>query len=92
MSGFSSRNVRYPRYQDTDLLQLCCSYGSAGVPAVLATISMSDPNKGIHKNYKIVHRPIGPCTKYLFVKNFVCTRVIILFVYDCLMSLHLEFS
>ena len=22
MSGFSSRNVRYPRYQDTDLLQL----------------------------------------------------------------------
>ena len=23
MSGFSSRNVRYPRYQDTDLLQLC---------------------------------------------------------------------
>ena len=25
MSGFSSRNVRYPRYQDTDLLQLCAS-------------------------------------------------------------------
>ena len=23
MSDFSSRNVRYPRYQDTDLLQLC---------------------------------------------------------------------
>ena len=23
MSGFSSRNLRYPRYQDTDLLQLC---------------------------------------------------------------------
>ena len=23
MSGFSSRNVQYPRYQDTDLLQLC---------------------------------------------------------------------
>ena len=22
MSGFSSRNVRYPRYQDTDLLQV----------------------------------------------------------------------
>ena len=23
MSGFSSKNVRYPRYQDTDFLQLC---------------------------------------------------------------------
>ena len=23
MSGFYSRNVRYPRYQDTDFLQLC---------------------------------------------------------------------
>ena len=23
MTGFSSRNVRYPRYQDTDWLQLC---------------------------------------------------------------------
>ena len=23
MSGFSSRNIQYPRYQDTKLLQLC---------------------------------------------------------------------
>ena len=23
MSAFCSKNVRYPRYQDTDLLQLC---------------------------------------------------------------------
>ena len=27
MSGFSSRNVRYPRYQDTNLLQLCGEEG-----------------------------------------------------------------
>ena len=30
MSGFSSRNVRYPRYQDTDLLQLCKVRNIAG--------------------------------------------------------------
>ena len=27
MSGFSSKNVRYPRYQDTDFLQLCKTGG-----------------------------------------------------------------
>ena len=27
MSGFSSKNIRYPRYQDTDFLQLCKTGG-----------------------------------------------------------------
>ena len=31
MSGFSSRNVRYPKYQDTDLLQLCLRLMRAAV-------------------------------------------------------------
>ena len=26
ISGFSSKNVQYPRYQDTDLLQLCVKH------------------------------------------------------------------
>ena len=36
MSGFPSKNVRYPRYQDTDLLQLCWYYAKLKSTPTLA--------------------------------------------------------
>ena len=52
MSGFSSRNVRYPRYQDTAFLQLCVRawamphtlYVSCGIPFPVLT---SDKKSGL---------------------------------------------